>query len=55
MIAQSTIRAFVHQTYKNETIRIDGLHFMDCRFERCTLEFAGEALPYFTRCHLARL
>jgi hypothetical protein len=52
MVAQREIIAYIDQTYRDQTIRIDGIQFIDCRFERCTLEFAGEALPLFQRCSL---
>jgi hypothetical protein len=52
MVAQPTIIAYQWQTYKDQTIRVDGIQFIDCTFEHCELEFAGEALPLFQRCKL---
>lgn len=37
-------------TYTDELIRVDGQVFIECRFERCSLEFAGEILPTFVGC-----
>jgi hypothetical protein len=36
--------------YQGGTIRVDGQRFIDCTFQSCTLEFAGEAVPFFERC-----
>lgn len=52
MAAQAVRPINVGATYKNQTIQVDGQQFVECVFEKCTLEFAGEALPYFERCTL---
>ena len=37
-------------SFADETLCVTGNAFIDCRFERCTLQFVGDVLSYFDRC-----
>ncbi len=39
--------------FTGERLVIDGKHFVDCRFETCTLVFKGGTPPHFIRCEFA--
>ena len=34
------------QVFSDETVRLDGKHFIDCRFTSCTLEYGGEEVIF---------
>jgi len=39
------------KTISKSTEVIDGNHYVDCRFENCTLVFRGGEVPRITGCH----
>jgi hypothetical protein len=39
------------KTYKDETVQIDGNHFVDCTFDNVTFRFDGQAPFRFTNDH----
>ncbi len=41
-----------NEKYENSNIHIDGKHYANCTFVRCTLEYSGGPLPSFVECTL---
>ncbi len=42
-----------HKAFENDTVVLDGKHFVDCTFQSCTLEYSGGPVV-FERTHLSR-
>jgi hypothetical protein len=40
------------QTFRNETVQVDGIEFIDCTFDAVTFKFEGQAPFNFTTVHI---
>jgi hypothetical protein len=42
---------YENETFSGVQVRIDGHQFINCRFERCTIEYRGEHVLELVGCH----
>jgi hypothetical protein len=48
------LRQIRQQTFKNQTVQLDGNEYVDCTFENVTFKFEGEAPFRFTNDHFEK-